>query len=120
MEDLKRLFETLKGTGITSVKIEEGSKYPSGTYVFRNGEWYKEVYIKIDYIEKAEASKKKRKFDYSTDGYRLAKQYLIDIGEWDRVSKGGFSTDGYSIVHEANSIWNSKVSVEFEKKVPKK
>lgn len=45
------------------------------------------------------------KFDYTPEGYLDAKEYLKSIGEWDRVSKGGLSTDGYSIVQSANDIY---------------
>jgi len=47
----------------------------------------------------------KTKFDYTANGYKEAVEYLKSVGEYERVSKCGLSTDGYSIVHEANSIF---------------
>lgn len=46
------------------------------------------------------------KFEYTTEGHRKAVEYLKEIGRWDEIKNKGFSTDGYSIVHEANSIYN--------------
>lgn len=45
-------------------------------------------------------------FEYSTEGYDKAKAWLIEIGKWDEVLSHGISTDGWSIIHEANSIHN--------------
>lgn len=45
------------------------------------------------------------KFEYTSQGYLEAKQWLEGIGQWNRVSTYGFSTDGWSIVKEANSLW---------------
>jgi|AntRauTorckE6833_2_1112554.scaffolds.fasta_scaffold68806_3 hypothetical protein len=39
-------------------------------------------------------------------GYSEAKAYLEEIGEWDYVSTHGFSTDGWTIIATANSIWD--------------
>lgn len=44
-------------------------------------------------------------FDMTSEGYLMAKSFLMNCGEWLRVSSGGFSVDGYIITHEANSIW---------------
>jgi len=49
-----------------------------------------------------------RKFQLTPEGYLQAKAWLIEIGEWDRVSTTGFSTDGYSITEEANRLWESR------------
>ena len=46
-------------------------------------------------------------FEYSTEGYKLAKAWLIDIGRED-ILTGGFSTDGWSVVAAANTIWTNK------------
>lgn len=45
-----------------------------------------------------------KKFDYTADGYLKAKQYLINNNKWKDASTRGFSTDGFSIVHYANSL----------------
>lgn len=45
------------------------------------------------------------RFEYTSEGYLEAKQWLEEIKQWDRVSRYGFSTDGWSIVSEANSLW---------------
>ena len=47
------------------------------------------------------------RFEQSSEGYLEAKEWLLNIGEWERVSTSGFSTDGYSIVAAANDIYNS-------------
>jgi transcriptional regulator with XRE-family HTH domain len=47
-----------------------------------------------------------KEFQHSASGYLKAKKWLEEIGEWDRVSTSGFSTDGWSIVSEANAILN--------------
>lgn len=41
-------------------------------------------------------------------GYSEAKTYLEEIGEWDYVSTHGFSTDGWTIIATANSIWDKR------------
>jgi len=41
-------------------------------------------------------------------GYEEAKKWLQEIGEWDYVSTHGFSTDGWSIVATANSMWDER------------
>lgn len=48
------------------------------------------------------------KFNYTTEGYNKAVEYLIEIGKWDELKDSGFSTDGYSIVFEANSLFNKE------------
>lgn len=54
------------------------------------------------------------KFEYTPDGYQKAKEYLIAHGDWDRVTTSGLSTDGYSIVHEANAIYEKLTGQELE------
>ena len=49
--------------------------------------------------------KNEDEFEYNPDGYKLAKEFLMNTGYWDQVSNHGLSTDGYSIIHEANSIY---------------
>ena len=49
-----------------------------------------------------------RRFSLDTNGYQEAKNWLKEIGQWEYVSTHGFSTDGYSIVEEANAIWNKR------------
>ena len=46
-------------------------------------------------------------FEYTTEGYKLAKAWLIDIGRED-ILTGGFSTDGWSVTSSANTIWNNR------------
>lgn len=62
-----------------------------------------------------------KQFNFTPEGYLEAKQWLSEIGEFERLNNSGFSTDGYSIVQAANvlvSRWrlrispNSKVSVK--------
>jgi hypothetical protein len=47
-------------------------------------------------------------FSYSSDGYLSAKKWLKKIKEWSRISTSGFSTDGWSVIHEANSLWDKQ------------
>lgn len=47
----------------------------------------------------------KDKFDYTSYGYQKACEYLKSIGEWEKASTTGFSTDGWSIVQYANDVW---------------
>jgi hypothetical protein len=47
-------------------------------------------------------------FHYTTDGYQKAREYLKTIGEFELIATAGLSTDGYSLVHEANSIWRKE------------
>lgn len=54
------------------------------------------------------------KFMFSPNGYLEAQKWLKDIGKWDMVSTKGFSTDGYSIVAEANAIWSGMYDVKLE------
>lgn len=49
-----------------------------------------------------------RRFSYDAEGYSAAQLWLKEIGEWERVSKSGFSTDGWSIVETANVIWEKR------------
>lgn len=51
--------------------------------------------------------KTQERFEQSPEGYLQAKEWLISIGEWERISNSGFSTDGYSIVAAANDIHSS-------------
>lgn len=44
------------------------------------------------------------RFSYTTEGYNKAVEYLKIIGQYDDIIASGLSTDGYSIVHEANAI----------------
>lgn len=44
------------------------------------------------------------RFEYTTEGYLEAKKYLISVGKWKDASTKGFSVDGYSVVHYANSL----------------
>ena len=53
-------------------------------------------------------SKPYNRFSMSEKGYSEAKAYLEEIGEWDYVSTHGFSTDGWSIIATANSIWDNR------------
>jgi len=46
------------------------------------------------------------KFKYTTNGYSEAKEWLISIGEWDRISREGLSVDGWSIISAANYLWD--------------
>lgn len=46
-----------------------------------------------------------QKFSYTTEGYKLAVEYLKEIGELDKA-KRGFSNDGWSIIMFANDVWN--------------
>lgn len=50
---------------------------------------------------------KQREYDpfHPSEGYQNAKQFLHHIGEFGYVSTHGFSTDGWSIIAEANAIW---------------
>jgi hypothetical protein len=44
---------------------------------------------------------------HPTKDYDKAKAWLQEIGKWDYISTHGFSTDGWSIISTANSIWNN-------------
>jgi hypothetical protein len=46
----------------------------------------------------------KNKFDYTTDGYVQAVQYLISVNKEKEIERG-FSTDGYSVVQLANDTY---------------
>lgn len=41
-------------------------------------------------------------------GYAEAQKWLKEIGEWEYVSTHGSSTDGWSIIATANSIWDKR------------
>ena len=45
-------------------------------------------------------------FPLNAKGYLKAKKWLKEIGKWEYISTHGFSTDGYSIIEEANSIYD--------------
>lgn len=45
------------------------------------------------------------KFTFDPEGYKQAKEWLIEIGKWEVVSNGGFSVDGWSIIESANFLW---------------
>ncbi len=49
-----------------------------------------------------------RRFSFDAEGYSAAQAWLKEIGEWERVSTYGFSTDGWSIVETANVIWETR------------
>ncbi len=42
------------------------------------------------------------------NGYNEAKKWLQEIGEWEYVNSHGFSTDGWSIIATANSMWDKR------------
>jgi len=44
-------------------------------------------------------------FEYTQEGYIKAKEFLVSNGHWEQVSTRGLSTDGYSVIHEANAIY---------------
>ena len=46
------------------------------------------------------------KFKSTPEGFIEAKAWLIEVGEWDNLAC--FSTDGWSIVAEANALWYRK------------
>lgn len=48
------------------------------------------------------------KFPYTQEGYKQAVEYLKKIGEWVAVSSKGFSNDGWSVIYEANSIYEKR------------
>ena len=41
-------------------------------------------------------------------GYDDAKKWLQEIGKWEYVSTHGFSTDGWSIIATANTMWDKR------------
>jgi broad-specificity NMP kinase len=47
-------------------------------------------------------------FPFTAEGYSAAKAWLKEIGEWERVSTSGFSTDGWSITETANILWKKR------------
>lgn len=51
--------------------------------------------------------KTQERFEQTTEGYLQAKEWLIHIGEWDKIRNSGFSNDGYTIVATANDIYSS-------------
>lgn len=44
------------------------------------------------------------KFPYTKEGYILALEYIKSLGKENEIEKG-FSTDGFSIVYFANSLF---------------
>lgn len=54
-----------------------------------------------------------KEFEFTSEGYSEAKKWLTEIGEFERLNKIGFSTDGYSIVQAANVLVN-----RFELRIP--
>ena len=48
------------------------------------------------------------RFSYDADGYLEAKNWLKEIYQWGYISTHGFSNDGWSIIAEANAIWDKK------------
>ena len=44
------------------------------------------------------------KFPYTKEGYTLALEYIKSLGKENEIEKG-FSTDGFSIVYFANSLF---------------
>ena len=50
------------------------------------------------------------------EGYKEAKKWLQEIGEWDYVSTHGFSADGWSIIATANVMWNKQRGAEGDDK----
>lgn len=53
------------------------------------------------------------RFPYTNEGYYQAKKWLKSINRWDEVSTTGFSVDGLSIVHTANSMYEQIHSTEI-------
>jgi hypothetical protein len=45
------------------------------------------------------------KFEFTAEGYQLAKAWLIETDQWEYTSTHGFSVDGYSLVETANVLW---------------
>lgn len=43
-------------------------------------------------------------FEMTSEGYRLAKQYLVSIHRYNRFMNNYTSTDGYSLIAYANSL----------------
>ena len=61
-----------------------------------------------------------REFEMTPQGYLEAKKWLTEIGEFDRLNKSGFSTDGYSIVQSANVLvgrWELRIPPNQKVKV---
>lgn len=61
-----------------------------------------------------------KEFEMTPKGYIEAKKWLIEIGEFDRLSKSGFSVDGYSIVQSANVLvgrWSLRIQTNQKVKV---
>lgn len=59
----------------------------------------------------------KHRFQFTHDGYIEAEKWLKDIGVWEKVSTGGFSTDGFSIIATANSMWEQRDESKYIKKL---
>jgi hypothetical protein len=51
---------------------------------------------------------KRRHFPLTPAGYNAARKWLQSIGEWDKISTSGFSTDGFSITESANALWSER------------
>ena len=61
-----------------------------------------------------------KEFEMTPKGYLEAKKWLTEIGEFERLNKSGFSTDGYSIVQAANILvgrWELRISPNQKVKV---
>ena len=48
---------------------------------------------------------KSNHFSQDTKGYKSAKKWLQEIGEWENVVKNSFSLDGWTIVEAANKMY---------------
>lgn len=48
---------------------------------------------------------KNEQFTYNSVGYLNAQKWLKETNQWDNISTKGQSTDGFSIVHAANILW---------------
>lgn len=53
----------------------------------------------------------KEQFEYSPEGVKAAVKYLKEVGEWEST-KRGFSVDGWSIVMNANDVYQRLKSLE--------
>lgn len=51
-------------------------------------------------------------FELTVDGCRRATEYLKSEGRWNSLVVRGFSTDGYTIVSEANDLLSKRESSE--------
>ena len=55
-----------------------------------------------------------RRFSFDAEGYSSAQAWLKEIGEWERVSTSGVSTDGWSIIETANVIFEKINGLKYE------